>query len=188
MLTSFLATQTLRTHADREEEREDRRPVGEGGEIARGKDKGTQMSEGKTDYEHGRDQVGMYEHDQELIGIVKGMPDGEANKLFQTLSDPEKEAASGLAGAHVAHIGARPDQGAADNSSLSGELDSEWESDWYGKNSDDYITSGPHGGGLGCGVGGLDNEQGTGNMGPGYTNTYKGQATDVERHPSKLVP
>ena len=52
--------------------------------MARGKNKGTQMSEGKTDYECGRDQVGTYEHDQELIGIVKGMPDGEANKLFQT--------------------------------------------------------------------------------------------------------
>ena len=60
------------------------------------------MSEGKTGYEHGRDQVGIRERDQELIGVVKGMPDGEANKLFQTLSDPEREAVSGLAGTHVA--------------------------------------------------------------------------------------
>ena len=108
------------------------------------------------------------------------MPEGEVNKFFQTLSDPEKEAASGLAGVHLAHAGARPDQGVVDDSSLMDELDSDWESDWYGRNGDDYITSGPQCGGPGCGVSGLDKEQGTGNMGPGYTNTCKGQATDVE--------
>ena len=86
------------------------------------------MNNGKTGYGHGRDREDTCEPDHELIGVVEGMPGGEAKKFFQTLSDPEKEAVSGLAGAHVAHGGARPDQGVTDDGSLAGELDSDWSS------------------------------------------------------------
>ena len=83
------------------------------------------MSGGKIRCEHDMNQEGPPETDHVLVGDVKGMPDGEVNKFFQTLSDPEKEAVSGLAGAHVAHGGARPDQGVTDDGSLAGELDSD---------------------------------------------------------------
>ena len=118
--------------------------------------------------------------DYELVGGTGDMNSIDTKNIFRTLSNPDGDPTGGLVGAHEGHAGTRWGQGTSEPDSQEGEVDSDWEVDWYCKDKGGGAEQWVGSSGPGHASIGHETEQGPGRSGPEHAMTCKQMATDVE--------